>query len=79
VEPQYRSILDVLRDLDCDSAIIGDVIVHGPNGHPDFHALRRDLARKDPQSLVFIAFGLLHLGRDLRREEVDDRRIISSG
>jgi bifunctional non-homologous end joining protein LigD len=73
---QYRTILHALRELDCESAIIdGEVIVQRPNGHPDFHALRVELARKNPKGLVFIAFDLLHLdGRDLRREAVEDRR-----
>jgi bifunctional non-homologous end joining protein LigD len=73
---QYRGLLDALRALGCERAIIdGEVIVQDANGHPNFHALRRELARKKPQGLVFIAFDLLHLdGRDLRRDPVEDRR-----
>ena len=72
----YRTILDQARALDCGSAILdGEVIVQGPSGQPDFHALRRELGRKNPQGLVFIAFDLLHLdGRDLRRQGVEHRR-----
>jgi bifunctional non-homologous end joining protein LigD len=73
---KYRIILDSLRQLDCAAAILdGEVFVQGPRGLPNFHALRRQLARRKPQGLLFMAFDLLHLdGRDLRREPVEDRR-----
>ena len=73
---KYSVVLDSLRELDCAAAILdGEVFVQGPQGLPDFHALRRELARKKPQGLLFMAFDLLHLdGRDLRREKLEDRR-----
>jgi bifunctional non-homologous end joining protein LigD len=50
------------------------VIVQGSGGRCDFHALRAAI-RRNPGSLVFMAFDLLHLdGRDLRREPIEHRR-----
>lgn len=73
---KYAPIVDALRKLDCKAAIIdGEVIVQGAKGIPDFHGLRRELAKKKPRRLVFMAFDLLHLdGHDLRRELLEDRR-----
>ena len=73
---RYAALLDALGALDCKAAILdGEVFVPGPGGRPDFHRLRREVARKKPQGLVFMAFDLLHLdGRDLRREPVEHRR-----
>ena len=73
---KYASIVKSLRELDCEAAILdGEVVLQKQGGLPDFHGLRRELAKKKPHGLVFMAFDLLHLeGRDLRREAVEQRR-----
>src|SRR4051812_47078096 len=72
----YRSILETAAGLDCDAALIdGEVIVQDRHGLSDFAALRRELARRKPGGLVFMAFDLLHLdGTDLRSRPVEERR-----
>ena len=72
----YSSLLDSAGALGSDSAIIeGEVIVQNAAGLPDFDGLRRELAKRKPKGLVFMAFDLLHLdGRDLRSEPVEGRR-----
>jgi bifunctional non-homologous end joining protein LigD len=72
----YAPVLDVAARLDCESALIdGEMIVQDDRGLPDFEGLRRELAKRRPSGLVFMAFDLLHLdGIDLRREPVEDRR-----
>jgi bifunctional non-homologous end joining protein LigD len=72
----YAELLNTAAALPCRSAILdGEVIVQDAKGRPDFEGLRRELAKRRPQGLVFMAFDLLHLdGGDLRREPVEDRR-----
>ncbi|WP_158274683.1 DNA ligase D [Sphingosinicella humi] len=73
---QYAHLVNALAELDCETAILdGEVILQGANGIPDFHGLRRELAKRRPRGLIFMAFDLLHLdGQDLRREPVEERR-----
>jgi ATP-dependent DNA ligase len=52
------------------------VIILGEKGHPDFKALRHAIVAAQ-ESLVFVAFDLLHLnGHDLRRMHLAERRAI---
>jgi bifunctional non-homologous end joining protein LigD len=72
----YAPILEASGALPCRSALIeGEVIIQDRQGLSDFAALRRELAKRKPRGLVFVAFDLLHLdGTELRREPVEDRR-----
>ena len=73
---RYREVVAAARQLDCRSALIdGEIILQGAGGLSDFSSLRRELARKRPSGLLFMAFDLLHLdGLDLRQEPVEARR-----
>jgi len=52
----------------------GEMIVDGPDGKPDYQALRR-LVRSDAAALRFVAFDILHIdGHDLRGMPLDERR-----
>ncbi len=73
---RYQPILRAASDLDCHSAIIdGEMIVQDEQGRSDFGAFKRAMERR-PETLVFMAFDLLHLnGRDLRAEPLIERRL----
>jgi DNA ligase D-like protein (predicted ligase) len=72
---RYRPLVQAAAQLGCSSAILdGEVIVQDEQGRPDFGALREAIHRR-PQSLVFMAFDLLHWdGRDLRIDPLEERR-----
>lgn len=74
---KYRRICAEALQLGADDAILdGEVIILGETGHPDFKALRHAIVAAQ-ESLVFVAFDLLHLnGHDLRRMHLEDRRAI---
>jgi bifunctional non-homologous end joining protein LigD len=49
--------------------------VHGSTGLPDFHALRRELAKNHSDRVVYLAFDLLYLdGYDLRGAPLIERK-----
>jgi bifunctional non-homologous end joining protein LigD len=55
--------------------IDGEATVLGNTGLPDFQALRRELAKKHSDRLVYLAFDLLYLdGYDLRRAPLIERK-----
>jgi DNA ligase D-like protein (predicted ligase) len=72
---RYRPLVQAAAELSCSSAVLdGEVIVQDEQGRPDFGSLKEAIHRW-PQSLVFMAFDLLHWdGRDLRRDPLEDRR-----
>ncbi|QAY80349.1 RNA ligase family protein [Sphingosinicella sp. BN140058] len=72
---KYRPTAAAASKIRCQSAILdGEIILQDAQGRSDFHGLRGALARR-PDSLVFMAFDLLHLdGQDLRREPLIERR-----
>ena len=52
----------------------GEMIVDGPDGKPDYQALRR-LVKTSPVAMRFVAFDLLHLDdHDLRGMTLEERR-----
>jgi bifunctional non-homologous end joining protein LigD len=58
-----------------DAVLDGEAIVQDVRGVADFHALRRELARKRGGHLTYYAFDLLFLdGQDLRREPLIERK-----
>jgi bifunctional non-homologous end joining protein LigD len=58
-----------------DAVLDGEAIVQDARGVADFHALRRELARKRGGQLTYYAFDLLFLdGQDLRREPLIERK-----
>jgi bifunctional non-homologous end joining protein LigD len=58
-----------------DLIIDGEATVLGNTGLPDFQALRRELAKKHSDRLVYLAFDLLYLdGYDLRRAPLIERK-----
>jgi DNA ligase D-like protein (predicted ligase) len=73
---RYEPLLIAAGALDsADVLIDGEVVLRGPDGLPDFNALRREVRKPEPKGLTFMAFDLLHLdGRDLRRQPIEDRR-----
>jgi bifunctional non-homologous end joining protein LigD len=53
----------------------GEATVYGNTGLPDFQALRRELAKKHPNRLIYSAFDLLYLdGYDLRGTPLIERK-----
>jgi bifunctional non-homologous end joining protein LigD len=72
---RYPSIVRAAINLRCQSAIIdGEAIVQNGNGASDFDALSSAL-RRQPHSIIFYAFDLLHLdGKDLRQQTLMERR-----
>ncbi|MFC5039059.1 hypothetical protein [Tianweitania sediminis] len=72
-----RRICAEALQLGAQSAVLyGEVIILGEKGHPDFKALRHAIVAAQ-ESLVFVAFDLLHLnGHDLRRMHLAERRAI---
>ena len=73
---RYRPTLRAASDLHCHSAILdGEMIVQDEQGRSDFHSFKRAMERR-PETLVFMAFDLLHLnGADLRQEPLLERRL----
>src|SRR5919109_3710093 len=58
-----------------DLVIDGEATVFGNTGLPDFQALRRELAKKHSDRLVYLAFDLLYLdGYDLRGAPLIERK-----
>jgi bifunctional non-homologous end joining protein LigD len=58
-----------------DLIIDGEATVFGNTGLPDFQALRRELAKKHSDRLVYLAFDLLYLdGYDLRSAPLIERK-----
>jgi len=74
---KYPHIAAAAGWLKCRNAIIdGEVILpHEETGKPDFQGLRLQITRKS-ESLVFVAFDLLHLnGEDIRPLPCVERRV----
>lgn len=58
-----------------DAVLDGEAIVQDARGVADFHALRRELARKRGGHLTYYAFDLLFLdGQDFRKEPLIERK-----
>ncbi|MFI0848667.1 RNA ligase family protein [Mesorhizobium sp. IMUNJ 23232] len=73
---KYTPLAEAADGLEAASAIIdGEIIVPDPDtGLTDFQALRSAI-RKAPETLIFVAFDLLHLnGHDLRDMTLEERR-----
>jgi bifunctional non-homologous end joining protein LigD len=73
---QFRQIARAAEAL-CgrDLIIDGEATVLGNTGLPDFQALRRELAKKHSDRLVYLAFDLLYLdGYDLRGAPLIERK-----
>ena len=65
---QFSQIARAAEALSAPELIIdGEATVVGKSGLPDFQALRRELAKKNTDRLIYMAFDLLFLdGQDLR-------------
>jgi ATP dependent DNA ligase domain len=65
---QFSQIARAAEALSARELIIdGEATVVGKTGLPDFQALRRELAKKHTDRLIYMAFDLLYLdGHDLR-------------
>jgi bifunctional non-homologous end joining protein LigD len=74
----FHQIAHAVRALsEHDLIIDGEATVFGNTGLPDFHALRRELARRQSDRLVYLAFDLLYLdGYDLRVAPLIERKRI---
>lgn len=72
---QFAPVAAAALMLGHDSLILdGEMIVDGPDGKPDYQALRR-LVKSSPAAMRFVAFDILHLdGHDLRGMALDERR-----
>jgi len=73
--PRYPGIVAGARCLDCRDAVIDDeAIVQDASGRSDFAAFQEAIGR-NPESVVFMAFDLMHLnGEDLRERPLWFRR-----
>lgn len=73
---QFGQIARAAQGLSAHDLIIdGEATVLGNTGLPDFQALRRELAKKHSNRLVYLAFDLLYLdGYDLRRAPLIERK-----
>jgi bifunctional non-homologous end joining protein LigD len=73
---QFRQIAHATARLSAHELIIdGEATVYGSTGLPDFQALRRELAKKHSDRLVYLAFDLLYLdGYDLRGAPLIERK-----
>src|SRR5229473_2114602 len=59
---QFGQIAHAAKALSLNEAIIdGEATVLGNTGLPDFQALRRELAKKRSDGLIYLAFDLLYL------------------
>ena len=65
----FGSIARAAQSLPVRHTVLdGEAIVHDARGVADYHALRRELARKRDGDLTFYAFDLLFLnGKKLRQ------------
>jgi bifunctional non-homologous end joining protein LigD len=72
----FHQIAHAVRALsEHDLIIDGEATVFGSTGLPDFQALRRELAKKHSDRLVYLAFDLLYLdGYDLRGAPLIERK-----
>jgi bifunctional non-homologous end joining protein LigD len=66
---QFGAIAQAAKHLKARQAIIdGEAVVLASSGVADFHALRRELGRRNSDRLIYQAFDLLYLdGYDVRR------------
>jgi bifunctional non-homologous end joining protein LigD len=73
---QFRQIARAAEALSAHDLIVdGEATVLGNTGLPDFQALRRELAKKHSDRLVYLAFDLLYLdGYDLRSAPLIERK-----
>ena len=73
---QFSMIARAAEHLPVRHAVMdGEVIVQDASGVADYHALRRELARKNSSQLTYYAFDLLFLdGVDLRSKPLIDRK-----
>ena len=73
---QFSQIARAAEALSTRELIIdGEATVVGKTGLPDFQALRRELARKNTDRLIYMAFDLLYLdGHDLRGLPLIERK-----
>src|SRR5205085_8111369 len=73
---QFRPIAHATERLSAHELIIdGEATVYGSTGLPDFQALRRELAKKHSDRLVYLAFDLLYFdGYDLRGAPLIERK-----
>lgn len=73
---QFGQIAHAAQALaDRELIIDGEATVLGNTGLPDFQALRRELAKKHSDRLIYLAFDLLYLdGHDLRRVPLFERK-----
>ena len=73
---QFRQIAHATERLSAHELIIdGEATVYGSTGLPDFQALRRELAKKHSDRLVYLAFDLLYFdGYDLRGAPLIERK-----
>jgi bifunctional non-homologous end joining protein LigD len=72
----FQQIAHAVKALSGHDLIIdGEATVFGNTGLPDFQALRRELAKKHSDRLVYLAFDLLYLdGYDLRSAPLIERK-----
>jgi bifunctional non-homologous end joining protein LigD len=73
---EFAAIARAAGALPAGHAVLdGEAISQDERGVADFHALRRELARKDSGNLTYYAFDLLYLeGEDLRRQPLVRRK-----
>ena len=73
---QFSQIARAAEPLSARELIIdGEATVVGKTGLPDFQALRRELAKKHTDRLIYMAFDLLYLdGHDLRGLPLIERK-----
>jgi bifunctional non-homologous end joining protein LigD len=73
---QFHQIASAAKALSSHDLVIdGEATVLGNTGLPDFQQLRRELAKKHSDRLVYHAFDLLYLdGKDLRRMRLIERK-----
>jgi bifunctional non-homologous end joining protein LigD len=73
----FHQIAQAVKALSGRDLIIdGEATVFGNTGLPDFQALRRELAKRHSDRLVYLAFDLLYLdGYDLRGAPLIERKL----
>jgi bifunctional non-homologous end joining protein LigD len=72
----FASIAEAAEALPVRHAVLdGEAIVQDARGVADYHALRRELARKRNGDLIYYTFDLLYLdGEDLRKKPLLERK-----
>jgi bifunctional non-homologous end joining protein LigD len=72
----FHQIAQAVKTFSARDLIIdGEATVFGSTGLPDFQALRRELAKRHSDRLVYLAFDLLYLdGYDLRSAPLIERK-----